>query len=54
MRWLNHDENDTQSELYGVLQSADETEGGEVLTVLDKRGETHTVKVSDIVAARIR
>ena len=54
MRWLNHDEEDTQSELYGVLQSAYESDGDEILKVLDKRGQTHTVKVSDVVAARIR
>jgi hypothetical protein len=54
MRWRNHDEAETQSELYGVLQSVFESEGDQALKVMDKRGETFTVKVSDIVAARIR
>ncbi len=53
MRWLNHDDG-TQSELYGVLQSVFESDGGQVLKVLDKRGQTHTVRVKDIIAARVR
>ena len=54
MRWVNHDDVDTHSELYGVLQSVFESDGGQVLKVLDKRGQTHAVRVEDIVAARIR
>src|SRR5665809_151029 len=54
MRWSNHDDGDTHSELYGVLQSVFESDGGQVLKVLDKRGQTHTVPVEDIVAARVR
>ena len=54
MRWLNRDDKGTQSELYGVLQSVFERDGGQVLKVLDKRGQTHIVRVEDIVAARIR
>jgi hypothetical protein len=54
MRWLNHDDGDTHSELYGVLQSVSDSDAGQVLKVLDKRGQTHIVRVDDIVAARIR
>jgi len=54
MRWTNHDEAGTHSELFGVLQSVFESEGDQTLKVVDKRGETHIVKVADIVAARIR
>jgi len=54
MRWRNHDDEGTNSELYGVLQSVFESDGSQVLKVLDKRGQTHIVRVDDIVAARIR
>jgi len=54
VRWLNHDEADSHSELFGVVQSVFEIEGDQALKVMDKRGQTHTVKVADIVAARIR
>jgi hypothetical protein len=54
LRWLNHDEADSHSELYGVLQSVVDGEGSQALKIMDKRGQIHIVKVADIVAARIR
>ncbi|MGH2699077.1 MAG: hypothetical protein ACRDJL_07750 [Actinomycetota bacterium] len=53
MRWLNRDEQETHSELFGVLQSVSEQDGEQILKVVDKRGQTHIVRVRDIVAARV-
>jgi hypothetical protein len=54
VRWLNRDEADSHSEAYGVLQSVIESDGGQALKIMDKRGQVHIAKVDDIVAARIR
>jgi hypothetical protein len=53
MRWENRDAEQTHSEVLGVLQSVSEREGDQVLKVMDKRGQSHTVRVTDIVAARV-
>jgi hypothetical protein len=53
MRWVNRDAEETHSELFGVLQSVSARDDEEVLKVMDKRGRSHTVRVRDIVAARV-
>jgi hypothetical protein len=53
MRWVNRDAERTHSEVFGVLQSVSDPEGDPVLKVMDKRGRSHTVRVKDIVAARV-
>jgi hypothetical protein len=53
MRWMNRDAEQAHSEVFGVLQSVSEGDADPILKVMDKRGRSHTVRIKDIVAARV-